>query len=86
MKTVKQFEEIFHLLLQDEELSLLDILKLMRILEHDITLAHGNFDICYLLEAAHALIRYMICITNEGKQTEENNKNSEVNDVCDCDC
>ena len=78
-KTVKQFEEIFHILLQNEELSLTEILKIMRNLEHDITVVHGNFDVCYLLEAAHAIIRYLICITNEEKNSEVDN----LENICD---
>ena len=41
--TVKKYEEMFYNLLGDESLPLLDILTLMRCIERDVILVHGNF-------------------------------------------
>ena len=63
--TVKKYEEVFYKLLGDESLPLLDILTLMRCIEHDVILVHGINDITHLLELTESFIRYMISMSEE---------------------
>ena len=71
--TVKKYEEVFYKLLGDESLPLLDILTLMRCIEHDVILVHGINDITHLLELTESFIRYMISMSEE---TDKNNTKS----------
>ena len=63
--TVKRYEEVFYKLLGDESLPLLDILTLMRCIEHDVILVHRISDIRHLLELTESFIRYMISMSEE---------------------
>ena len=63
--TVKKYEEVFYKLLGDESLPLLDILTLMRCIEHDVILVHGINDVRRLLELTESFIRYMISMSEE---------------------
>ena len=64
--TVKKYEEVFYKLLGDESLPLLDILTLMRCIEHDVFfLVHGINDVTHLLELTESFIRYMISMSEE---------------------
>ena len=56
---------MFYKLLRDESLPLLDILTLMRCIEHDVILVHGINDVTHLLELTESFIRYMICMSEE---------------------
>ena len=71
--TVKKYEELFYKLLGDESLPLLDILTLMRCIEHDVILVHGINDVRHLLELTESFIRYMISMSEE---TDKNNTKS----------
>ena len=71
--TVKKYEEVFYKLLGDESLPLLDILTLMRCIEHDVILVHGINDVRHLLELTESFIRYMISMSEE---TDKNNTKS----------
>ena len=51
--------------LGDESLPLLDILTLMRCIEHDVILVHGINDVTHLLELTESFIRYMISMSEE---------------------
>ena len=77
--TVKKYEEVFYNLLGDESLPLLDILTLMRCIEHDVILVHGINDVTHLLELTESFIRYMISMSEETDQnnTKGNIKNEE---------
>ena len=63
--TVKKYEEVFYKLLGDESLPLLDILTLIRCIEHDVILVHGINDVRHLLELTESFIRYMISMSEE---------------------
>ena len=63
--TVKKYEDVFHKLLGDESLPLLDILTLMRCIERDVILVHGINDVRHLLELTKSFIRYMISMSEE---------------------
>ena len=72
--TVKKYEELFYKLLGDESLPLLDILTLMRCIEHDVILVHGINDVRHLLELTESFIRYMISMSEEiDKNNTESN-------------
>ena len=73
--TVKKYEEVFYNLLGDESLPLLDILTLMRCIEHDVILVHGINDITHLLELTESFIRYMISMSEE---TDKNNTKGNI--------
>ena len=77
--TVKKYEEVFYNLLGDESLPLLDILTLMRCIEHDVILVHGINDVTHLLELTESFIRYMISMSEESDKnnTKGNIKNEE---------
>ena len=77
--TVKKYEEVFYNLLGDESLPLLDILTLMRCIEHDVILVHGINDVTHLLELTESFIRYMISMSEETNKnnTKGNIKNEE---------
>ena len=77
--TVKKYEDVFYNLLGDESLPLLDILTLMRCIEHDVMLVHGINDVTHLLELTESFIRYMISMSEETDKnnTKRNIKNEE---------
>ena len=52
-------------MLLDESVPLLDILKLMKSIEHDVILLHGIEDVSHLLDLTESFIRYMIAMTEE---------------------
>ena len=58
-------KKIFYELLGDESLPLLDILTLMKCIEHDVILLHGINDVTHILELTESFIRYMIAMSEE---------------------
>ena len=77
--TVKKYEDVFYNLLGDESLPLLDILTVMRCIEHHGILVHGINDVTHLLELTESFIRYMISMSEETDKnnTKRNIKNEE---------
>ena len=73
--TVKKYEEVFYNLVGDESLPLLDILTLVRCIEHDVILVHGINDVTHLLELTETFIRYMISMSEE---TDKNNTKGNI--------
>ena len=73
--TVKKYEEDFYELLGDESLPLLDILTLMKCIEHDVILLHGINDVTHILELSESFIRYMITMSEE---YDKNNTNQDI--------
>ena len=63
--SVDQFEEIFHKLLGDESVPTLDVLRIMRKLERDIYMVHGNKDIYCVMDVVDSIVWYMITSTRE---------------------
>ena len=63
--SVDQFEEIFHKLLEDESVPTLDVLRIMRKLERDIYMVHGNKDIYCVMDVVDSIVQYMITSTRE---------------------
>ena len=73
---VDQFEEIFHKLLEDKSVPTLDVLRIMRKLERDIYLVHGNKDIYCMMDVVDCIVWYMITSTREFEvKAEEKRKN-----------
>ena len=58
--TVKKYEEVFYKLLEDDTLSLMDVLTLMKCFERDVILVHGIKGVSYVLDLTESIIRYMI--------------------------
>ena len=77
--TVKKYEEVFYKLLGDQSLPLLDILTLMKCIEHDVILLHGINDVTHILELTESFIRYMIAMSEESDKnnTKEKSKKEE---------
>ena len=63
--TVKKYEEVFYKLLEDDTLSLMDGLTLMKCFERDVILVHGIKGVSYMLDLTESIIRYMIQMTEE---------------------
>ena len=83
---MEQFEEIFYKIIDDPSVSTLDMLRIMRKLESDIFLVHGNKEIYCVMDVVDSIIHYMIAAMKEcgreksdsGQQKEEEEKvNSE---------
>ena len=94
--TVKKYEEVFYKLLEDDTLSLMDVLTLMKCFEPDVILVHGIKGVSYVLDLTESIIRYMIQMTEEESKSnikqkikkEEPDSDSEDDDeghiICDC--
>ena len=77
--SVDQFEEIFHKLLEDESVPTLDVLRIMRKLERDIYMVHGNKDIYCVMDVVDSIVWYMITSTREFEvKVEENEEEQET--------
>ena len=95
---VKKYEEVFYKLLEDDTLSLMDVLTLMKCFEQDVILVHGIKGVSYVLDLTESTIhdqRYMIQMTEEESKSkmkqkikkEEPDSDSEGGEghiVCDC--
>ena len=74
--TVKQFEEVFYKVLDDDNIPLDDAMKIMERIEEDVIINTGNKDICCVLEVADAIINYHLVnmknwsVKEPGKQTK----------------
>ena len=77
--SVEQFKEIFYKIMDDTSVLTLDMLRIMRKLESDIFLIHGNKEIYCVMDVVDSIIHYMITATKEcgrekadsGQQKEE---------------
>ena len=94
--TVKKYEEVFYKLLEDDALSLMDVLTLMKCFERDVILVHGIRGVSYVLDLTESIIQYMIQMTEEESKSNTKQKikkekpdsaseGSEGHFVCDCD-
>ena len=94
--TVKKYEEVFYKLLEDDALSLMDVLTLMKCFERDVILVHGIKGVSYMLDLTESIIRYMIQMTEEESKSntkqkikkekpDSDSEGSEGHFVCDCD-
>ena len=72
--TIKKYEDIFYALLEDKNIPLVDLLKIMYNLECDVILVHGISEVKHLMEMAESLIRYMIT-TAQQEQYEKDQQN-----------
>ena len=92
---VKKYEEVFYKLLEDDALSLMDVLTLMKCFERDVILVHGIKGVSYVLDLTESIIRYMIQMTEEESKSntkqkikkekpDSDSEGSEGHFVCDC--
>ena len=72
--TIKKYEDIFYALLEDKNIPLVDLLKIMYNLERDVILVHGISEVKHLMEMAESLIRYMITTARQ-EQYEKDQQN-----------
>ena len=91
--TVQKYEDVFYKLLDDKELPLLELLKIMYKFEHDVILYHQIYEVQHLMEMAESLIRYMITTARQEQYEkdvhtvnylEELQKLMDNNVTCDC--
>ena len=93
--TVKKYEEVFYKLLEDDTLSLMDVLTLMKCFERDVILVHGMKGVSYMLDLTESIIRYMIQMTEEESKSntkqkikkekpDSDSEGGEGHMVCDC--
>ena len=93
--TVKKYEEVFYKLLEDDTLSLMDVLTLMKCFERDVILVHGMKGVSYVLDLTESIIRYMIQMTEEESKSntkqkikkekpDSDSEGGEGHMVCDC--
>ena len=93
--TVKKYEEVFYKLLEDDTLSLMDVLTLMKCFERDVILVHGIKGVSYILDLTESIIRYMIQMTEEESKSnmkrkikkedpDSDSEGGEGHFVCDC--
>ena len=93
--TVKKYEEVFYKLLEDDTLSLMDVLTLMKCFERDVILVHGIKGVSYMLDLTESIIRYMIQMTEEESKSnmkqkikkedpDSDSEGGEGHFVCDC--
>ena len=92
---MKIYEEVFYKLLEDDTLSLMDVLTLMKCFEQDVILVHGMKGVNYVLYLTESIIRYMIQMTEEESKSNTKPKikkekpdsdfeGGEGHLVCDC--
>ena len=83
--TVKNFEDVFHKLLKDDTLPMVDCLKIMAKLEHDMITTHGNNDVSCIMDMAEAIINYHYITSKETVLREKSNEKQDVRNItCDC--
>ena len=93
--TVKKYEKVFYKLLEDDTVSLLDVLTLMKCFERDVIFVHGNKSVEYVLDLAGSIIQYMIHMSEEGKKVntklnikkekpESDSEGDDESTTCDC--
>ena len=79
INSVEQFEQIFCNIMDDPSVSTLDMLRIMRKLESNIFLVHGNIEIYCVMDVVDSIIHNTIAATKEcgrekadsGQQKEE---------------
>ena len=93
--TVKKYEEVFYKLLEDDMLSLMDVLTLMKCFERDVILVHGIKGVSYVLDLTESIIQCMIQMTEEESKSnmkqkikkekpDSDSEGGEGHIVCDC--
>ena len=75
--TVKKYEEVFYKLLEDDTLSLMDVLTLMKCFEQDVILVHGIKGVSYVLDLTESIVQYMIQMTEEESKSQYETEDQE---------
>ena len=73
--TVKQFEDVFCKLLDDDTIPMVDCIKIMAKLEHDTITTHGNKEISCIMDMAEAIINYHYITSKEKFLTQRTTEN-----------
>ena len=83
-----KYELLFTTLLEDKDLPLIDILKLMKCIERDVILLHGIEEVRQVLELSEAFLKYMIAMTEayDDETPKEIPTPSDVLKVITCEC
>ena len=75
MDTLGKYETLFITLLDDEDLPLVDILKLMKCIECDVILLQGIEEVSQLMEMSESFLRHMITMAEvSSKQNQKMDK------------
>ena len=78
VNTLPKFEEIFLKLLSDDNLEMLTILILMKLIEHDVILVNNLTEASNLLEMTESFIRYiMLKESTSPKKTDQQQQQNE---------
>ena len=76
--TIKKYEDIFYALLEDKNIPLVDLLKIMYNLEYDVILVHCISEVKHLMEMAESLIRYMITTAQQEQYEKDQQDMKEI--------
>lgn len=69
--TVKDFEEVFHNIVNDANVSMVDVFRIMKKFERDVILVHENVDISCVMDIFDSVIRYLLISTVEAEKAAE---------------
>lgn len=68
---IQKYEDVFYKLLEDKDLPLVELLKIMYKFEHDVILYHQIDEVRHLMEMAESLIRYMITTARQAQYEKD---------------
>lgn len=74
--SIDKFEEIFYKLLEDEDMFTVDILRIMKKLERDVVLVHGNKDIYCVLDVVDSTLRYLVTTAGAREKGKDTNSST----------
>ena len=69
--TVKDFEQVFHNIVNDANVSMVDVFRIMKKFERDVILVHENVDISCVMDIFDSVIRYLLISTVEAEKAAE---------------
>lgn len=68
---IQKYEDVFYKLLEDKDLPLVELLKIMYKFERDVILYHQIDEVRHLMEMAESLIRYMITTARQAQYEKD---------------
>ena len=68
---IQKYEDVFYKLLEDKDLPLVELLKIMYKFERDVILYHQIDEVQHLMEMAESLIRYMITTARQAQYEKD---------------
>lgn len=69
--TVRDFEEVFHKLVNDPNVTMIDVLRIMKKMERDVILVHENVDVSCVMDIFDSIIRYLFISSLEAEKAAE---------------